>query len=99
MKNDKFLQKTFQTAPDFVSRIIADETILVPIRSSASDVDYIFCLNEIATRIWELLDGEKQVKEIRDTIVSEFEVDLEKAEAELADFLQQLQSVGAIRNI
>lgn len=92
------MQKIFQTAPDFVSRVIADETILVPIRSSASDVDFIFCLNEVATRIWELLDGEKHVKEIRDTIVSEFEVDWEKAEAELAEFLQQLESVGAIKD-
>ncbi len=51
----------------------------------------------MASRIWELLDGEKQVEEIKNAIVEEFEVSPNEAEADLLKFLQQLEEAGAVR--
>ena len=93
------LKKRFVKDPSIVSRKIAGEFILVPIRQKAGDLESIFTLNEVAARIWELLDGEKQVQEIRDKIVDEFEVSPEKAETDLVEFFQQLEHAGALKAI
>ncbi len=53
----------------------------------------------MASRIWELLDGEKQVKEIKNAIVEEFEVSPKEAEEDLLKFLQQLEEAGAVRTV
>ena len=99
MKTDHYLEKRFARDPSIVSRKIADEFILVPIRQKAGDVESIYTLNDVAARIWELVDGEKRVKEIRDMIVEEFEVSREEAEADLLEFLQQLEQVAAVRSV
>ncbi len=91
--------KCFVKDSSVVLRKIADETILVPIRKKAADVESIYVLNEVAGRIWELVDGEKHVQEIRDIIVKEFDVSSEEAEADLAEYLEQLEAAGAVREV
>lgn len=59
---------------EFVSRTIADETILVPIKSTFGELDDIFTLNEVAASTWELIDGQRTVAEIATAIASEFDV-------------------------
>ena len=94
-----YLEKCYQKDPNIVSRKIADEVILVPIRQNVGDLESIYTLNEVAARVWELVDGQKRVEEIRDAIVEEFEVTAEEAEADLVEFLQQLEQVGAVRGV
>ncbi len=92
-----YFKRRFAKDPSIVSRNIAGEQILVPIRQKAGEVESIFTLNEVASRIWELLDGEKQVEEIKNAIVEEFEVSPKEAEEDLLKFLQQLEEAGAVR--
>jgi len=92
-----YLERRFAKDPSIVARKIADEFILVPIRRKAGDLESIYTLNEVAARIWELVDGQKRVHDIRDVIVEEFEVGPEQAEADLVELLQQLEQVGAVR--
>jgi hypothetical protein len=92
-----YLEKRFAKDPSIVPRKIRSAFILVPIRQKASDVESIYTLNDSAARAWELIDGERQVYEIRDAIVEEFEVGPEEAETDLVELLQQMESVGAIR--
>lgn len=93
------LDKLFARDPSMVFRRIADECILVPIRSNVGDVESIYTLNELGVEIWELIDGKRPVKEIRDTIVEQFEVSEKKAEEDLLVLLQQLDEIGAIREV
>ena len=86
----------FARDESIVARRIGDEFILVPIRQQAGDVDSIYTLNEVGAHVWELLDGQTPLGQIREAIVQEFEVGPEQAEADLVVFLQQLQSVGAV---
>ena len=79
-----------------VSRKIADELILVPIRQSVADMESLYTLNDVGARVYELIDGERTVSQIRDAIVEEFEVEKEQAEADVMEFLKQLVSVGSI---
>lgn len=93
-----YLEKCFEKDSSIVYRKIADEVILVPIRRSVGDLESIYTLNDVGARIWELIDGKKQVNWIRDIIIEEFEVSEEEAEADLIEFLQQLEGIGCIRS-
>ena len=88
--------KVYKKCDSIVSRKIADEFILVPIKQNVGDLGSIYTLNEVAARIWELIDGKTKVREIKDTIVGEFEVKPEKAEKDLLEHLQQLEKIKAI---
>lgn len=90
------LTKTFRKNPDIVFRKIAGEVILVPIRHNVGGLESIYTLNEVGARIWELVDGQRKVKEIKEILVKEFEVSLQEAEKDLIEYLQQLEKIEAI---
>jgi hypothetical protein len=94
-----FLDKVYKKSDSIVSRKIADEFLLVPIKQNVGDLESIYTLNEVATRVWELIDGKKKVKEIKDKIVEEFEVTPQEAEKDLANLLKQLLAVGATMKV
>ena len=96
---DAHLNKRYIKDPSVVFRKIAEEFILVPIKQKAQDVESIYTMNEVAGRIWELIDGEKTLSDIKETIVDEFEVSIEVAEKDLVEFINQLEQIGAVRNI
>ena len=87
----------YTKSPAIVSRKIAEETVLVPIRQTLGEEPSIFTLNEVGARIWELIDGTHSVKEICDAIVSEFDVDPSCAREDLLKLLLQLKETGIIR--
>ena len=91
-----FLDKVYKKSDSIVSRKIADEFILVPIRQNVGDLESISTLNEVAARIWELIDGKMKVREIKDKIIKEFEVTPQQAEKDLIEYLQQLEGIEAI---
>ncbi|GAG05978.1 unnamed protein product, partial [marine sediment metagenome] len=43
--------------PDMVTRVIDDETILLPIYKTSDEINCIYTLNKVASRVWELIDG------------------------------------------
>jgi len=91
-----FLDKVYSKSDSIVSRKIADEFILVPIRQNVGDLESIYTLNETGARIWELIDGKIKVGKIKEKIVEEFEVTHEEAEKDLVEHLQQLEEIKAI---
>jgi hypothetical protein len=82
-----------------VYRDIAGETILVPIRRSLADLDSIYTLNETAARVWQLLDGQRPLQAVRDLIADEYEVKPSQVETDLAELVEDLVSLGAIRAV
>ncbi len=90
------LDKVYKKSDSIVFRKIADEFILVPIRQNVGDLESISTLNEVAARIWELIDGKMKVREIKDEIVEEFEVTPQQAEKDLIEYLKQLKKISAI---
>ncbi len=91
-----YLDKVYSKSDSIVFRKIADEFILVPIRQNVGDLESIYTLNETAARIWELIDGKKKVKKIKEKIVEEFEVTPEEAEKDIVEHLMQLEEIKAI---
>jgi len=90
------LSRAFRKTSSFVGRVIADELILVPITRRGADLDAIYTLDGIGPRLWDLLDGERTVGELISLVVDEYEVEASVAEADVLQFLGQLESMGAI---
>jgi hypothetical protein len=91
--------QVYKKSEFFVFRKIADECLLVPIGRNVADLESIFTLNEVASRIWELIDGKTDAQQIKDKIAEEFEVTAEKAEKDLKQYLRQLEKIKAISKI
>ncbi len=92
------MDRIFNKNPDIVFRKIAEEYILVPIKNNVGDMESIYTLkNEVAACIWELIDGKKKLKEIRDIILEKFEVTSQQAEDDLIQFINQLKEIDGIR--
>jgi hypothetical protein len=93
------MEQVFARDPNFVSRRIEAETILVPIRNNVGDLDCIFSLNPVGALVWEQLDGVATLGTIRDRIVGEYEVSAAAAEADLNAFVAEMESIAAIRPV
>ena len=90
------LHQRFRQDPSIVSRDIAGEMILVPIRQSVGDLESVYTLNETASFVWERLDGQRTLAEIKQELLTRFEVGEEEAEQDLLELVAQLESVGAV---
>ena len=60
--------------PQVAARIIDGEAVIVLPQSSQVNV-----LNEVGSRIWEFIDGTRNVGEITEIIVAEYDVTAEQA--------------------
>jgi hypothetical protein len=90
------LEKVYKKSDSMVFRKIGEEFILVPIRQNAGDLDSIYTLNETAAYVWDLIDGQTTVGEIKEKILEAFEVTTEDAEQDLKEHLRQLMTLKAI---
>jgi hypothetical protein len=84
---------------EIISREIAGETILVPIRGKLVDLQRIFALNPVAAHIWQGLDGEKNLAEIRDSVLDVFEVERDRADADIQEFVAELLDAELVEEV
>ena len=82
--------RIYSRAENIVSRDIAVETILVPIRGNVADMQYIFTLNSVGVFIWDQLEGTKNLADILDLLLENFAVNREQAEQDILDFIGQV---------
>ena len=93
------MQTIFKHSPSIVSRSIAGEMILVPIRKNVGDLESIYTLNETGARIWELIDGQRSSADIHKQVVAEYEIDPVDAEQDLLELLENLLEEGALEKV
>jgi hypothetical protein len=79
-----------------VGRRIGDEYVLVPLAGRGADLDSILNLNRVAAFVWEQLDGRRTGASIVDAVVDRFEVERERAQADVLELLETLASLRAI---
>jgi hypothetical protein len=82
---------------NFLARDIAGEIIIVPIRNGVGDLNAVYTLNEVGTRIWQLIDSRTSSREIAGTITAEYEVPETEALGDILEYLASLQEAGLIR--
>lgn len=87
----------YQKDESMVFRKIGDETFLVPLRNNVGELDNMYVLDEVGARIWELLDGSNTTEEIGGILCAEYDAEAEAIRKDLEEFLEALESVGAVR--
>lgn len=74
-----------------VSRTIADETIVVPVRGGVGDLDSVYTFNGSGNIIWSLLDQERSADEIARLLQEQVaDSDFSKVLADVNAFLEEL---------
>ena len=99
MANEISLQDYYRRSPAIVSRRIADEAVLVPLRQKSSELDNIYSLNDTAARTWELLDGQRSLQTVIQSIVTEYAIGEAQASADLLALVSQLVEIGALEKV
>jgi hypothetical protein len=89
----------FLEEKNFVTRKIAGETIIVPVRAHVGELDSVYTLNEVGTLIWDLLLDGKQKKEITRAVCDTYEISPAQAEADVCQFFQSLAQAGLIQKM
>lgn len=89
MENKKFAIKQ-----GYVTREIAGEFIAVPVDSSCGTG--VVILNPVSKLLWDEMRNEKTFDELIGTMLANYDIPREEAEADLKDFLAQLEQNGLL---
>ncbi len=82
---------------DLVTRTVVGGTIIVPVSSNVADLDSVVTLNDVASLIWERIDGRTKFDEIVNAICEAFDVSYEEAARDTVEFIGSLEKAGLIR--
>ena len=79
-----------------VSRVVAGETLIVPVRGKVGDLASIYSFNETGSLIWRLLDAPRTVGEVVGAVAEEYQIDTEQVRQDVLRFLGEMRGVGLI---
>mgnify|MGYP000586677637 CR=1 FL=1 len=82
----------FHISDEVLSQEVSGETVLLDLQGEC-----FFSLNEVGTRIWQLLKGEHAFGEIIDTLVAEFDVEQGELKTDLDRLLNGLLEAGLLQ--
>ncbi len=83
--------------PNMVTRVIDDETILLPIYKTSDEINCIYTLNKVASRVWEMFDGKRALAEIKKQLLKEFDTTPKEINKKLQKLLKDLKEIKAIK--
>jgi hypothetical protein len=79
-----------------VSRVVADEAIVVPIREDAAQSGSVYTFNVSGTTIWSMIEGGSSAAEVAAYLESEYDISAEQAAEDTKQFLAALAEEGLI---
>ncbi len=91
------LRTVFSHSPDIVTRKTGSEYVLVPVANNIADMNSVYTLNETGAFIWELIDGSRNVEEIINKLVEEYNIDKETATTDVFEFAENLKDYLIIK--
>ena len=89
----------FVRSDNVVSRVIAGETLIVPVRRGIADLACLYSFNGVGSAIWGALETPRTVDELVSVIEATYEVAPEKARQDLRVFLDEAQAAGVVQAI
>ncbi len=90
------LDKCFAKEKELVTREVAGERIILPIKGHVGDLEGVYTLNELGAMIWQLINGQTTARELAETVRNEYDVENAEAEKDVVDFLRSLEDAGLI---
>jgi len=74
-----------------VSCALGDEAAILNMKNTV-----YYGLNPVGARIWSLLQQPRSIRELRDALVEEYEVEAGRCESDLLELLEKMKSEGLI---
>ena len=91
MESKVSLNAIFAPSEDVVAREVQGEFIIIPITPGIGDlVDDLFTLNETGRAIWKKLDGKRNLKDVVNSISSEFDASRAEIEKDVLGLTKEL---------
>ena len=85
------LNQTVTLSPDVISQEVSGETVLLDLGS-----ENYFGLDEVGTRVWQLIQEGGRLQDIYDALLAEYEVGPEQLLADLEKLLNDIQAAGLV---
>ena len=86
----------FVRSESVVARVVAGETLIVPVRAKVGDLASIYSFNGTGTLIWKLLASPRTLAELSTAVAQEYEVELAQAEQDVTNFVIEMRAVGLV---
>jgi hypothetical protein len=80
--------------PHVMSRLVGEETVLLDLASGM-----YFGLDGVGKTIWESISMDRNLAETIDAVVTEYDVEKERAEADVIEFTSSLVERGLLKCI
>jgi len=92
-------QQRFVRSQSIVARVVAGETLLVPIRGKVGDLASIYRFNGTASLVWNLLQSPRTMAELAESVAREYEVEASLAERDVTEFMGEMKAVGLVEAV
>ncbi len=93
------LTAMYERSSSLVTRDLAGEKIIVPVRRRVGDLNSIYTLNPVANDIWLMLDGKHTVADIVSSLEETYDVNRATLAGDINRMLDELQAEGLIRQV
>jgi methyltransferase-like protein len=91
------LKSVLSHSESIVTRKTGNEYVLVPVTNNIADMNSVYTLNETGAFIWELIDGEKNVEDLIQAVISEYNIDREIATTDVLTFIDNMSEYLIIK--
>ncbi len=85
------LNQTIALSPDVVSQKVSEETVLLGLES-----ENYFGLDEVGTRIWQLIKETNELQSIFDTLLEEYGIPEARLQLDLTTLLTEIEGLGLV---
>ena len=85
------LNQKITLSPDVISQEVSGETVLLDLEG-----ENYFGLDEVGTRIWQLIKESGDLQAIYDTLLEEYEVEEDRLQADLEALLGEISKLGLV---
>jgi len=79
-------------APEQVSCPLGEESAILNLKNSV-----YYGMNPVGACVWNLVQQQRSVAELRDAVMDEYEVEAERCEREILELLEKMRSEGLIQ--
>ena len=85
------LNQVVTLSPDVISQEVSGETVLLDLNS-----ENYFGLDEVGTRIWQLIESSGSLQTVYDTMLTEYEVEADQLLEDMEQLISDIEKAGLI---
>jgi len=85
------MTQTIKISSEVLTQEVGGETVILDLKSES-----YFGLDEVGTRIWQLLQEQKDIQTITATMLNEYDVEEKQLEKDIQNLLTQLNKAGIV---